>query len=348
MPIDLVKKSKKDLAINLKRQQVAYNRDKKSLEERLETRFSNLPALAYKKKVKVMWSVVLFFSAIIMIFWFYLASRGILFYTPYSKEKKDDFAKFSELTSGFKQLKNISIDKLFGNKELILNLKHRLEMSVAQSKVINKLKDNLQNNSVDFTEARIYNEESELKSNGLEDMSVAVFGNEQETDKADEGAKNSMEQDLTTWKEYKDIDDGFSFQYPNELNISEDLGQFIFRDQNPDGFSFYFFAIEPEIDNLDQWIQESSVSSDEEIIKYENRMFGATVAGIYYEAKAKKDDELKLKKDDIIGAQRSFGYIFNHSGATYLFRTNKENFQYTFNTVLNSIKLNSSYDKENY
>lgn len=347
MPIDLVKKSKKDSAISLNRRQVADNGNKKSLEERLEKRFSHLPDLAYRQKVKIMWSVAIFFSVMIMIFWFYLVSQGALFYAPSTqKEGKNNFIKFSELTSGFKQLKNISINQLLGEKKIILNLKNQLELSAAKSEIINKLKDNLENGD-GLAEFNMH-EESRVKIQYPNNLPVSISQNGDEANQTNESSENIIEPDLESWKEYQDIDDGFSFKYPDELNISEDLGQFIFRDKNPDGFSFYFFAIEPEIDNLEKWIQESSVSSDEEIISYGDHIFGDVAVGIYYEAKAKKDDELELEKEDFIGMQRSFGYIFNHGGITYLLRTNKENFQNAFNNVLNSIKLNSSSKMPNF
>ncbi|MFH1565034.1 MAG: hypothetical protein ABIC82_04245 [bacterium] len=146
------------------------------------------------------------------------------------------------------------------------------------------------------------------------------------------------ESNFENWKEYNDTTGDVSFKYPAALNESEDLGQFVFRDKYPGGFSFYFFSIEPQIDNLEKWIQESPVNLEEEMEKYEYKSFGDAILGVYYEAKAKQADSAEDAPDT--QDTRSFGYIFNHYGATYFLRTNKDNFQKTFKNVLDSIKFN--------
>ncbi|MFH1187321.1 MAG: Gmad2 immunoglobulin-like domain-containing protein [bacterium] len=554
MPIDIVKKNKKNSAnINLKRRMVLRQENKKtrkqenkeSFEERFEKRFSHLPGLAHKQKLKVIWSTVIFFSGVIIIFWFYLASRGVLFYKSTDKEEKNGLIKLSELASGFSKLKDISVNKISDKTDVILDLKNRLEAAVVKNEVINSLKDNLQkqiegeydidsnkivcdsgnliatyplpnyyiNNPARILgrgklpsgEFKIILEDSNGKilgeSNGAaekgqtmsafnvelnysrpetetgilqlytlnsenggkndlismpvnfilglddwniykneefgfelkypKDLPVSVYQNgslagkeeskengfyidyfedvqklqesytpdilpayenldlflesknlgeneksvyigglkfdsaagkdflyrilEKETgeiaviklgNKEDNVVKildeilatfKLAEPNLENWKEYKDIAGEFSFKYPDELKESEESGQIIFRGQDPDGFSFYFFSIEPQIDNLEKWIKESAINSEEEAAKYEDKSFGDAVLGVYYEAEGKKDDAAGGVKN----GQRSFGYLFNHYGATYSFRTNNENFKNTFKNVLNSIKFNS-------
>ncbi|MFH1565035.1 MAG: Gmad2 immunoglobulin-like domain-containing protein [bacterium] len=155
MPIDIVKKNDKDSTVNLKKRQFLYKKDektkkqknKKSLEERLEKRFSHLPDMAYKQKRKIIWSTVIFFSAIIVFFWFYLASQGVLFYKSKDKEEQGGFLKLSELTYGFNKIKNISISSLPEKKDFILNLKKQIELAAEKNEIINSLKDNLQKKS---------------------------------------------------------------------------------------------------------------------------------------------------------------------------------------------------------
>lgn len=298
MPIDIVKKNKKNSEnINLKRRMVLAQENKKSFEERLEKRFSHLPKLAHRQKLKVIWSTVIFFSGVIVVFWFYLASRGVFFNKLTDNQEKDGLIKLSEIAAGFSKLKDVSANKISDKTNVILNLKNQLEAASAKNEIINSLKDDLISMPVD----------SDL--------------------------------DSSKWKEYKNTAGGFSFKYPDELNESEESGQIVFRGQDPDGFSFYFFTIEPQIDNLDKWVKESSINSEEDVVNYENKDFGDVALGVYYEAESGKDGDLKIQDGENI--QRSFGYIFNHYGATYSFRTNNKNFQNTFNDILSSIKFNS-------
>lgn len=548
MPIDIVKKNKKNPNVNLRRDVSKRKEEKESLEERLEKRFSHFPELAYQQKVKIMWATVIFCSSIIVVFWFYLASRGVLFRAQQDKEEKDSLIKLSELTSSFNKLKDITVNEISEKKDAILNLKDQLEIEVAKNEVINNLKDNLQkevegeydgelnkvvcdsgnlmatyplpnyyiNNPVkilgrgklpaggfkvrledsngkilgesngttekeqitsafivelsyskpetdkgtlqlytlsedgggednlisftvnfisDLSDWNMYNnEEFGIEFKHPSNLTVAVaqdglFLNKDDADDAEEADKNrlhfdyfsnieelqeyytpsllavhdnlesfldsgnlgekeksisigglefssvvngdvfykiferdsgeiavikfdnkeildqvlatfkTIEPGLENWKEYQDVSGEVSFKYPARLNESEELGQVIFREEDPDGFSFYFFAIEPQIDNLEKWIKDSSVNLEEETTKYEDKKFGDVAYGVYYEAREIKDDE--LDKKGVESSQRSFGYIFNHYGATYSLRTNKENFQNTFKNVLGSIKLNN-------
>lgn len=546
MPIDIVKKNKKNPTVNLKRKLPKEKEDKEGFEERLEKRFSHLPELAYKQKVKIMWSTVIFCSGAIVICWFYLASRGVLFHNSEGGEKKDDLIKFSELVSGFNELKGATASQLSEKKDFVLNLKNKLEAEAAKNEVINNLKDSLQkkfdskggdeinkvvcdsgnlittyplpdyyinspvkilgrgklpsgefevgledsngkilgqsggttekgqimssfaidlnysnpetkkgilelytlgedgeskdnlisipvNFILDLKNWNTYNnEEFGIEFNYPKNLPVSVFQNgiqiskennteedgfyveyfdnvqklqenympdilsvyesldlflesgnlgenqksayfgglefnfisgidayyiifEKETgeivvfryDNKGDSDLEVLDQILATfrlvdlnldnWKEYEDLNNEVIFKYPARLNESEEMGQFVFREDDPDGFSFYFFAIEPQIDNLEKWVKESSVNLEEEIINYEDKSFGDAIYGVYYEAQEIKDD---LESEEA-NRKRSFGYIFNHYGATYSLRTNKDNFQNTFKNILGSIKFNS-------
>lgn len=562
MPIDIVKKNKKRLPVNLKKRGVGDQKikktrkqeSKKSLEERLEKRFSHLPNIAHRQKVKVLWSTVIFFVSLVVIAWFYLVSRGVILRTDSTKRESEDSFELSDIASSFKDVKDSLVSKVAGKKDVILNLKKQLELaneaSDKKNEIINSLKDTLRENievesevekkklfqsenltatypllnyyidnpikilgrgKLDDTqfEIRLKNDEGRILGEssgsteeervvspfsvelnyidpesasgilelytlnredgeendlvsipvkfisnleewnvysneewGLEfkypndwtveyiDSSLVFKQNEEVLDnfyidyfintrelqwkyapassaiyenldsflesgylgenresvhiaglnfnftkiddynyfslekdtgeivviKANNGDDEFLEVadkvlatfkftdiDLEKWQEYEDFGGELVFKYPERLSYSEEFGQSVFQSEDPQDFSFYFFVMEPQIDNLEKWIEESSVNSEEEIIGYEQSNFGDAVDGVYYEAKAVSDTP-DLDPED---RAKSFGYIFNHYGVSYSFRTNKEDFLNTFRGVLGTIGFKNKIESLN-
>jgi hypothetical protein len=562
MPIDIVRKNKKRSPVDLKKRGVVGQKiknsqkleNKKGLEERLENRFSHLPNIAYKQRLKILWLTVIFFTLLVVIIWFYLVSRGVLLRTDFlRKAENEDSFNLSDIVSGIKEVKDNLVGQVVGKKDVILNLKKQLELaseaSDKKNEIINSLKETLERSAEDESGVEVKNAvsasenliisyplsnyyidnpikilgrgkpvdaqfEMRLKSDegrllgessgstedeqvvssfsaelnyidpdsengvlelytlnkedgkerdlvsipvkfisGLSDWNIysneewglefkypndrtldlsdstlvfkqdeeAVLGNfyvdyfinirklkesyapalssvyenldsflesgilgegrqdvyigglnfnfiktdgfnyiflekdaggiiSIKSESGQSGVSTILDQilatfkfinpDLDKWQEYEDVGGEVAFKYPERLSYSEEFGQSVFQAEDPDDFSFYFFVMEPQIDNLQKWIEESSVNLEEEIVSYEEAGFGDAARGVYYEAESileAQDSESTNGRDE--DRMKSFGYIFNNSGATYSFRTNKEDFLNTFKGVLDTIEF---------
>jgi hypothetical protein len=141
--------------------------------------------------------------------------------------------------------------------------------------------------------------------------------------------------DFTAWKSYSDENNVLTIQYPTSLTMKKNLDQTIFKTKNPEEFSFYIFTLEPQIDNLQKWLDDSAQNLNEKIMKSENKVFGEIFDGIYYES------EEKIMQDNtepII--VKNIDYIFNLNDTTYSIKTNKTDYINTFGKVLDSLKIN--------
>lgn len=141
--------------------------------------------------------------------------------------------------------------------------------------------------------------------------------------------------DFTTWKNYSDENNIITLQYPTNLEMAKNLDQTIFQTKNPDEFSFYLFTLEPQINNLQKWLDDSAQNLNEKIMKSENKVFGEIFDGIYYESEEKISEN---NTEPII--IKNIGYIFNLNDTTYSIKTNKTDYLNTFSKVLDSLKIN--------